>query len=280
MQSRNPILNKSDAFNGRAAANYGHPGYAASGQGHQGYGQPATAPQGSDPSTWQYPAEPSIEERMTIDSVVARSAVTIGLVIVTAALTWVGLPEEYASTAWIGGALAGAGLGIYLSFKRAVSPPLIMLYAVVQGFFLGAASEAFNEIWPGIVVQAVAGTFAAFVATLAAYKFFNIQVSTRMRKFVVIAGLGFFALTFVDFMLSFAGADIGFNGYGLLGLVMSIVGLALGIFFLILDFDMIERGVAAGAPEIESWRAAFGLTATLIFIYIELLRILAILRGD
>ncbi len=280
MQSRNPILNKSDAFNGRAAANYGHPGYAASGQGHQGYGQPATAPQGSDPSTWQYPAGPSIEERMTIDSVVARSAVTIGLVIVTAALTWVGLPEEYASTAWIGGALAGAGLGIWLSFKRVVSPPLIMLYAVVQGFFLGAASEAFNEIWPGVVAQAVAGTFAAFVATLAAYKFFNIQVSTRMRKFVVIAGLGFFALTFVDFLLSFAGFDVGFNGYGALGLIMSIVGLALGIFFLILDFDMIERGVAAGVPEIESWRAAFGLTATLIFIYIELLRILAILRGE
>ncbi len=224
---------------------------------------------------------------MTIDSVVARTAITLGLVILTAALTWVFLPDgsepgeaNYVGTAWIGGALVGAGLGIYLSFKRSVSPPLVMLYAVAQGFFLGAASEAFEAIAPGVVVQAVAGTAAAFVATLAAYKFFNIQVSDRFRKFVVIAGLGFFVVTFFDFILYQFGAAIGFNDLGGLGLIMSFIGLALGIFFLILDFDMVEQGVAMGAPEVESWRAAFGLTATLIFIYIQLLRILAILRGD
>ena len=126
---------------------------------------------------------------MTIDSVVSRTAITLGLVILTAALTWVFLPDgpslrHYVSTAWIGGALVGAGLGIWLSFKRTVSPPLVMLYAVAQGFFLGAASEAFEQMWPGIVVSAVVGTLAAFVATLAAYKFFNIQVTSRMRKFV------------------------------------------------------------------------------------------------
>jgi uncharacterized YccA/Bax inhibitor family protein len=280
MQSRNPILNSSDTFNGRAAQNYGHETYAAGGQGYQGYGQVPPAPAGSDPSTWAYPTGPAFEERMTIDSVVMRTAITIGLVIVTAAAVWAFLPEKYASTAWIVGALAGAGIGIFLSFRRTVSPPLVLLYAVVQGFFLGAASEAFNQIWPGIVVQAVAGTMAAAVATLAAYKFFNIQVSDRMRKFVVIAGLGFFVIVFFDFLLSLFGFEIGFNGYGPLGLVMSFIGLALGIFYLILDFDMVERGVAAGAPESESWRAAFGLTATLIFIYIEMLRILAILRGD
>jgi len=280
MQSRNPILNSSDTFNGKAAQDYGHQTYAAGGQGYQSYGQVPPPPPGSDPATWAYPTGPSIEERMTIDSVVSRTAITLGLVILTAAAVWAFLPEQYSSTAWIGGALAGAGLGIYLSFKRTVSPPLILLYAVVQGFFLGAASEAFNLIWPGIVVQAVAGTMAAAVATLAAYKFFNIQVSDRFRKFVVIAGLGFFVIVFFDFILSLFGFEVGFNGYGPLGLAMSFIGLALGIFYLILDFDMIERGVAVGAPESESWRAAFGLTATLIFIYIEMLRILAILRGD
>jgi uncharacterized YccA/Bax inhibitor family protein len=157
---------------------------------------------------------------------------------------------------------------------------LVLLYAVAQGFFLGAASEAFETIYPGVVAQAVAGTVAAFVATLAAYKFFNIQVSDRFRKFVVIAGLGFFVVTFFDFILYQFGAEVGFNDLGTLGLIMSVIGLALGIFFLILDFDMVEQGIAVGAPESESWRAAFGLTATLIFIYIELLRILAILRGD
>jgi uncharacterized YccA/Bax inhibitor family protein len=280
MQSRNPILNSSDTFNGKAAQTYGHESYAAGGQAYQGYGQVPPPPPSTDPSTWQYPAVPGVEERMTIDSVVNRTAITLGLVILTAAATWTLLPDKYSGTAWIGGALIGAGLGIWASFKRVVSPPLILLYAVAQGFFLGAASEAFEQIWPGIVVQAVAGTLAAFVATLAAYKFFNIQVSDRFRKFVVIAGLGFFVVTFFDFILSLAGFDVGFNGLGGLGLIMSFIGLALGIFFLILDFDLVESGIAAGAPESESWRAAFGLTATLIFIYIELLRILAILRGD
>jgi uncharacterized YccA/Bax inhibitor family protein len=282
MQSRNPILTNSDTFNGRTAATYGHQSYPASGQAYQGYGQvpPAPTPAGSDPSTWQVPTDRALEPRMTIDSVVTRTALTLFLVVVTAGITWVYLPESLTSTAWIGGALVGAGLGIFLSFQRTVSPPLVAVYAIAQGFFLGAASEAFNQIWPGVVAQAVGGTMAAFAATLAAYKFFNIQVSDRTRKFVVIAGLGFFALVMTDFLLSLFGFAIGFNGMGGLGLVMSIIGFALGVFFLILDFDMVEQGVAAGAPESEAWRAAFGLTATLIFIYIELLRILAILRGD
>jgi uncharacterized YccA/Bax inhibitor family protein len=294
MQSHNPIFQRSETFNGQSAQQYGHAGYPAGGQGHQGYGTGATpppsaqyAPGHSDPSTWQYPTESPMQDRMTIDSVVSRTAITLGLVILTAALTWVFLPDgsepgeaNLVSTAWIGGALVGAGLGIWLSFKRIVSPGLVMAYAVAQGFFLGAASEAFEQMWPGIVVSAVVGTMAAFVATLAAYKFFNIQVTDRFRKFVTIAGLGFFVLVFGDFILAMFGADIGFNDFGALGLIMSVVGLALGVFFLILDFDMVEQGVAMGAPESESWRAAFGLTATLIFIYIELLRIIAILRGD
>jgi uncharacterized YccA/Bax inhibitor family protein len=81
-------------------------------------------------------------------------------------------------------------------------------------------------------------------------------------------------------VLSFFNAEMGFNGFGGLGFVMSVVGLALGVLMLILDFDFVERGIAAGLPERESWRAAFGLTVTIIWIYIELLRILAILRGN
>ena len=121
---------------------------------------------------------------------------------------------------------------------------------------------------------------AAVAGTLAAYKFFNIQVGTRFRKWVVAAGMGFLAVTLFDLVLGFFGAEIGFNGFGPLGLLMSVVGLGLGVLFLILDFDFVERGIAAGLPERESWRAAFGLTATIVFIYIEILRILAILRGD
>jgi uncharacterized YccA/Bax inhibitor family protein len=278
MESNNPILRNSSTFNRQAGAR--QPGAGQSpGYSPLGYGQPIY----TDPSRWQTggPATPTLTERMTLDSVISRTGVTLATVILVAAATWMVLPDEYSSTAWIGGALAGAGIGIYLSFRmKALSPALVLAYAVAQGFFLGAASEAFEAAYPGVVVGALLGTTAAFVATLAAYKFFNIQVKPGFVKFMVIAGMGFFVVVMFDFLLSLFDAQLGFNGFGGLGLVMSFIGLALGIGYLILDFNMIEQGIAVGAPESESWRAAFALTASLVLIYVELLRILAILRGD
>jgi uncharacterized YccA/Bax inhibitor family protein len=225
---------------------------------------------------------------MTIDSVVQKTGMTLGLLVISAALTWIltGNPADPESAQtlamlWMGGAFAGLGLALVLSFKRTVSPGLVLAYAVVEGVFVGAMSKYFQSAFgDGVVTGAVMGTVVAFAATLAAYKFFNIQVGTKFRKWVVAAMFGFVAVTLLDFVLSLFGNAIGFNGFGTLGLVMSFVGLGLGVLMLILDFDYVERGIAAGLPEQESWRAAFGLTVTLIWIYIEMLRILAILRGS
>lgn len=286
MQSRNPILTNSATFNGQAARTYGHPGYPASGTGYRGYAQPQGSPAGTDPSRWHYPTGGAVQEPMTIDSVVSRTALTLFIVVATAALTWVFLPDSlvpgeanYVMPAWIGGALLGAGIGMLLSFRRTISAPLVMAYAVAEGVFLGAMSEWFDQfVYHGIVIEAVMGTMAAFIVTLAAYKFLNIQVTSGFRKWLNIVGMGFFVVVLGDFLISMFGAEIGFNGFGPLGLIMSFVGLGLGVAFLIADFDMIERGVAAGAPDQESWRAAFALTAALVLIYVELIRILAIFQ--
>lgn len=272
MKSRNPILANSEAFNGQAARTYGHPGYPATGAGYSGYAQP------------QAPA--TLQEPMTIDSVISRTALTLAIVVATAAATWIFLPDStlpggtnYVTPAWIGGALVGAALGMLLSFRRVISPPLVVAYAVAEGVFLGAMSEWFDRnVFSGIVIEAVMGTMAAFVVTLAAYKVFNIKVTAGFRKWLTIVGMGFFVVVLGDFLLSLFGSDIGFNGFGPLGLIMSFVGLGLGVAYLIADFDMIERGIAAGAPDQESWRAAFALTAALVLIYVELLRILAIFQ--
>ena len=176
------------------------------------------------------------------------------------------------------GGVVGFGLAMVLSFKRQINPALVLVYAVAEGLFIGAISKFFETLYPGVVMGAVIGTFAAVGGTLAAYKFFNIQVGTKFRKWVTAAMFGFVAVTLLDFGLSFFGAAIGFNGLGTLGLIMSVVGLCLGVLMLILDFDFVERGIAAQLPEVESWRAAFGLTVTILWIYIEILRILAILR--
>ncbi len=124
------------------------------------------------------------------------------------------------------------------------------------------------------------GTFAAVAGTLAAYKFFNIQVSPKFRNWVVGAMFGFVAVSMLDLVLRLFDSSFGFNGFGPMGLLSSVIGLGLGVLMLILDFDFVERGIEAGLPERESWRAAFGLTVTIIWIYIEMLRILAILRGE
>jgi uncharacterized YccA/Bax inhibitor family protein len=217
---------------------------------------------------------------MTIDSVVNRTAISLAVVVATAAVTWVVMPNSYLSLAWMIGAFGSIGLSFAVSFMRTVQPALVIAFAVLEGLFLGAVSETYEHIFNGVVPGAVMGTTAAFVATLAAYKFFNIQVTDRFRRAVTIAMFGFFIVVMLDFVLGLFGNAIGFNGFGMLGLVMSVVGLGIGVFMLILDFDMVERGVAAGLPEQESWRAAFGLTVTLIWIYIQMLRLLAILQSD
>jgi len=292
MQSRNPIFARAEGFNGRTSA----PAY--------GNTYPGGTPQNAgytDPSQWGTgtPGAPGTQVdqgRMTIDSVVQKTGITLAVVILAAAATWFLTGDLDSMTqaqlnALYGislvGALGGFALGMMNSFKKVISPALVLVYAAVQGVFVGAFSKALEVMFTpageepgGLVIGAVVGTMAAVAGTLAAYKFFNIQVGTKFRKWVIAAGMGFLAVTFLDMILGFFGNAIGFNGFGPLGLIMSVVGLGLGVLFLILDFDMVERGIAAGVPERESWRAAFGLTATIVFIYIEIIRILAILRGD
>ena len=280
MQSSNPVFRKADGFNGRSQT------YPASGMTYPAYG----APTQTDPYRQQQApiyGDTATGGRMTIDTVVQKSGITLGLVVLTAAATWLLTPAPGALNAGVlylllmVGAFGGFALSLVNSFKRIVSPGLVIAYAILEGMFVGAFSKVIDGVYGGgIVVGAVAGTFAAVAGTLAAYKFFNIRVSPTFRKWVVAAMFGFVAVALLDFVLGFFGASFGFNGFGPMGLVSSLLGLGLGVLMLILDFDFVERGIAAGLPERESWRAAFGLTVTIIWIYVELLRILAILRGD
>jgi uncharacterized YccA/Bax inhibitor family protein len=217
---------------------------------------------------------------MTVDDVVTKTAITLGLLVLSAAATWYLLPERLYYPGVMGAAFLGLGLGLVNAFKRVVSPALVLAYSVVEGVFIGGMSKVFETMFPGVVTGAVLGTVAAFAGTLAAYKYFNIKVTERFRRYVVAAMFGFVAVSLLDFGLHFFGASFGFNGLGTVGLIASVVGLGIGVLMLILDFDYVEQGVAAGAPESESWRAAFGLTVTIVWIYIELLRILAIFRGE
>jgi len=282
MESRNPVFTSSAEFNGRGA-------------------QTAAV---SDPSQWQIDLDASGTPthtvpgtgRMTLESVVEKTAITLGLVIATAAAAWFfigevvdesGFTTDAMNTAYafaMGGAIVGLVLSLVNSFKKKISPALVLAYAVAEGIFVGAFSKVVSSYVgdPTIVFQAVLGTMVAFGATLAAYKFFNIQVTDKFRKIVTISIFAFVGVMLVNFVLSLTGVleSGGLRGFNGLGLAVSAIAVVLAVFMLIMDFDYVERGVAAQLPERESWRAAFGLTVTLIWLYIEILRILAILRGN
>lgn len=218
---------------------------------------------------------------MTLDDVVMKTGLLVVVALVTGAVAWM-LDLGYGVA--IGAMLVGLGLGLANTFKRTVSPALVLAYAAVEGVFLGSFTHVLNMIYPGIGVQAVLATAAAFVTMLALYRSGRIRVTPRFTKILVGVGAGYVVFLAVNLLLTFMGGgfDLWNTGGGsiVLPLAVSLLGVGLGCLFLVLDFDQIEKAVAAGVPESESWRAAFGLLVTLVWIYIEMLRLIAILRGD
>jgi uncharacterized YccA/Bax inhibitor family protein len=285
MQSNNPVFRNSDEFNGRATNAYGNQVYGGSGSATAGYGA-------SDPSTWSTgtPTHTGADVGvMTIDSVVQKTGLTLLVLLVAAFATWTLTPaisdtmtqaqvnQLYAAMT-IGG-LGAFGLSMLNSFKRVISPVFVLAFAALEGVALGAFSKFFDyQYGGGIIIQAVIGTFAAFAGTLAAYKFFNIKVSDKFRMGVIAAMFGMVGLMLLQVVVSLFGGDLGFSSLTGIGFLFSILGLVLGVLMLVLDFDYVENGVRAGLPERESWRAAFGLTVSLVWIYTNLLRILAVIR--
>ena len=272
LRSSNPILSKQDAFT-PAAPQQGQNPYA-----QQPYAQ---APYGQQPGYGQPPV--SAEPRMTFDDVITKTAVVMGVLVVSAALAWMLIPTSLYMPTLILSGLVGFGVVLLVTLRRNISPPMVFLYAAIEGIFIGMFSKIFEMMYSGIVMQAVIGTFAAAGVTLAAYKFFNIRVTPKFQKVVIIATIAFA----VAMLINFVGALLGFNlglrdgGTGpvsLLAVGFSILGCVLAVLNLVLDFDYIEKGVAMGAPASESWRGAFGLTVTMVWLYVEILRLLSYIR--
>jgi uncharacterized YccA/Bax inhibitor family protein len=296
MRSRNPVFSRrgfsrDNGYAGfDAAPQAGGPAVATQGN---PYAQPAGNPYAQNPyaqQDQQYgtpPQAPATTGRMTIDDVIIRTGSTLGVLIVTAALAWALLPVDDANIGrsygfGIGAALIGMVLALVQSFKRKASPALILTYAAFEGVFLGVVSSVVdNRIADGAAMQAVIGTMAVFAGVLIAYKAGWIRVNRRFYGFVMAATLGFVFLMLVNVLFAvFGGGDgLGFRS-GALGVVFGVVGILLGACFLALDFKQVEDGIAYGAPREEAWFAAFGLTLTLVWLYMEFLRLIAILNSS
>lgn len=222
--------------------------------------------------------------RMTYDDVIVKTGGLLALLVVVAAGSWY-LTPQMPALMFIG-AIVGLVLGLVNSFKKSPSPALIIAYTVAEGVFLGGISYFFQNYYidqqnaQPIVLQAVVGTMATFGAALFLFKSGKVRVTPKFTRWLMIALVGYLAFSVLNLVLSFfLPGDFGPLRGGWIGVLVGLVAVGLAAATLIMDFDSIKRGVEGGAPAKFAWSAAFGLIVTLVWLYLEILRILAILQG-
>ena len=213
---------------------------------------------------------------MTLDDVVMKTAVTLGVVVATGAVAWV---FDLGGLAILG-ALVGFVLALVISFRQSTSPALILSYAAAEGVFLGAISRVFNDLYPGIAIQAVVGTAGVFAGMLVVYKTGAIRVTPRFTRWLLGALVGVVVLMLVNLVAALNGGcdGLGLRSGGPLPIAFRVLCIGIAAFTFLLDFDMIDKGIKQGAPERFAWYAAFGLTVTLVWLYLEILRLLSYFR--
>jgi uncharacterized YccA/Bax inhibitor family protein len=268
--AENPVINKFGAATGanRAPA-------PSAGDLQAMYDQPAYAPMTA-----------ATAERttrfMTLDDVVVRTGAMLAVLLTTGAVAWIFAPDAKAATPLLlVGMMGGLGLGLYMAFTMKANAVTALLYAACEGLLLGAISRAFEARWHGIVIQAITGTVMVAAGMLFVYRIGAIRVTPKFTRVVVGATIGAFGLMVVNLIAYlFHPGGLGLRDGGAIAIIFSLVCIVIASMNLVMDFDMIERGIRQGAPEKFAWYAAFGLMVTLIWLYIEILRLLSYLRDN
>ena len=222
-------------------------------------------------------------ERMTLQGTVNKVGISLLLVMLSASYTW-NQYFEYGpaaiSTFMIGGSIVGLIFALITIFKRTWAPVTAPIYALAKGFALGGISAMYEAQFGGITMQAVTLTFATMFGLLFAYKTGIIKPDRNFMLMVFAGTFAIFAVYMVNFIMMFFGTSIGFiHDNGVFGIGFSLVVVAIAALNLVLDFDYIEQGAEQGAPKYLEWYGAFSLMVTLIWLYLEILRLLAKLRS-
>lgn len=223
----------------------------------------------------------SQEETMTEKGTLNKFGILIILLVASASFTWKAFAEGKEIMGWmIGGAIIGFIIAIVLAFKPVWASFLAPVYALAKGVFLGAISafynDAFAEKAPGIVMQAVCITFGVVIAMFALYRFQVIKATEKFKSVVITATIGIALFYLIAIALRLFGIHINFLHEGsTFGIIFSLIVVGIAALNLILDFDMIENGIAMGAPKYMEWYGAFGLMVTIVWLYLEILRLLS-----
>ncbi|MCW2599540.1 MAG: hypothetical protein JWM02_1369 [Frankiales bacterium] len=254
LQSSNPVFGNAPTL--KQGQTFGAPGFPSAGQVEDIYRTP---------------------QRLTMDDVVVKTGILLGIIVVTGAAAWVGnAPQGLV----FGAALAGFALALVNIFKRQVSPPLVIAYAACEGVFLGGISKLYNDAYSGIALQAAVATSAIFGAVLYAFTSGKLKATPQFTKIVTGAFVGLFALVIVNALMAWigGGSGLGIRSGGGIAILFSIAFIVVGSLTFVLDFDQAQRMVAAGVDERESWRISFGLVVGLVWLYLEVLRLLSYLN--
>lgn len=253
------------------------PQYGQAQYGQQAYGQPQytdySAPTYSEP-TYSEPVPAG--ERLTMNDVLVKTAINLGLVVVGAVVAW------YVPVLMILGLLGGLVLGLVNSFKQKVSPVLVMAYALMEGMMLGGLSAIVNLRYPGTAIQAVLATIVVAGVTLALFANGKIRTTPKLNKIFMIGALSYLGYGLVS-MLTAGLFGFSLNSMSIggipLGLPIALIAVAMATYSLLIDYTTTAEAVEAGLPQSESWRLAFGLTASLVWLYVEILRVLMYLAS-
>ncbi|MDN5747826.1 MAG: Bax inhibitor-1/YccA family protein [Pseudonocardia sp.] len=217
------------------------------------------------------------ERPITIDDVVAKTAFSAGTALVAGTLTAVSGLYFLALPAFIVGFI----VSLVLIFKPKYSgAPLVLLYSAMMGIALGGITGLFNDIYPGIALQAIVGTAGVLGGMLVVYKTGAVRVTPKFTKWLMGALIGVVVLMVFNLVMSLFGVNTGLRDGGPLAIGFSLLVIGVAAFSLLLDFDQADQAIRAGAPAKFAWYIAFGLMVTLVWLYIEILRLLSYLRSD
>jgi uncharacterized YccA/Bax inhibitor family protein len=226
----------------------------------------------------------ALGETMTLEGTVNKTGILLLCAVATAAWTWhlamnpATLPLDYLLL--VVGLIGGLIFALITTFKKTWAPVTAPIYALLEGLVLGGISATLEQRYPGIAIESVCLTFGTMFVLLLAYRSGMIKVTQKFRLGVIAATGAIFLFYMVEILLGFFGIHFtAVNGSGWLGIGISLVIVCVAALNLVLDFDFIESGVAAGAPKYMEWYGAFGLMVTLVWLYLEMLRLMAKLRG-
>jgi uncharacterized YccA/Bax inhibitor family protein len=232
------------------------------------------------------------ERPMTVDDVVMKTGISLAVALIVGVFTswWATSRVENlgtSSSTWtpilgvmFGGMIVGFVISLVIIFKKMPSAPLTLAYAAAEGVFLGAITGLFEMFFPGIALQAILGTAGVFIAMLVVYKTGAVKVTPKLTKWIIGATAGAVILMLANLVLGLFGVNLGLRAGGAIGIIFSLIVIGIAAFNFLLDFDMSDRMIREGMPAKWAWFAAFGLMTTLVWLYLEILRLLSYLQSD